>query len=196
MATARIPRHVRWRHPTGGFNLIELMVVLAIAAIALAVGLPDLRAMLRQHQLKAVVNDLHGAIELTRAQAMSRGGRVLLAPAEPGSGDWARGWVVFVDTDGDLVPGAADDIIARRGPVARDVTISAAFTSHKAANYIAYNTAGRGCSATSSTAARWGTFTVHQDHHTRLITINMLGRARVCDPEADGANCSAAQDDP
>ena len=37
--------------------------------------------MIRQHQLNAAVNDLHSAVELTRSQAMARGGRVIMAPA-------------------------------------------------------------------------------------------------------------------
>ena len=178
--------------PAAGFNLAELLTVLAIAAIVLAIGLPDLRSMLRQHQLGAIVNDLVGAIELTRAQAIARGGRVLLAPAGPGADDWSRGCVVFVDADGDLAPSEGDDIIARQGPVPRGVTISSAFTSQKAPYYIAYNSAGRSCSASSSMAARWGTLSVFQGDRTRRIKINMLGRARVCDPEKDGAACSGA----
>jgi type IV fimbrial biogenesis protein FimT len=191
----RAPVHRAARRPARGFNLVELLAVLAIAAIVLATGLPDMRAMLRQHQLGAVVNDLHGAIELTRAQAMARGSRVMLAAAGPGADDWTRGWVVFVDADGDLAPGAGDDIIARQGPVARGVTIQSAFTSGQAPLYIAYNSAGRSCSATSSVAARWGTLSVFQGDRTRRIKINMLGRARVCDPDQDGADCTGARDD-
>lgn len=182
----------QWRQT--GFNLVELLTVLAIAAIVLAVALPDMRVLIRQHQLSAIVNDLHGAIELTRTQAIARGARVLMAPAGPGADDWSRGWVVFVDADGDLAPSAGDDIIARQGPVARGVTISSAFTSQKAPYYIAYNSAGRSCSATSSMAARWGTLSLFQGDRTRRIKINMLGRARVCDPDRDGATCSGAEE--
>ena len=184
----------RLKKKASGFSLVELVVSLAVAAIVLAIALPDLRAMLRQHELGAIVSDLHGAIELTRAQAMARGGRVLLAPAGPGADDWGRGWVVFVDTDGDLAPGAGDDIIARRGPVARGVTISSVFTAQKAPYYIAYNSSGRSCSASSSVAARWGTLSLFQGDRTRRIKINMLGRARVCDPDKDGATCSGAEE--
>ena len=188
-------RHARPRRlPGAGFNLVELVTVLAIAATLLAVALPDLRALVWQHQLAAVVNDLYSAVELTRAQAIARGDRVLMAPAGPGADDWRRGWVVFVDADGDLVPGDGDDIIARQGPVARGIAISSAFTSQKAPYYIAYNSAGRSCRADSSVAARWGTFSLFQGDRTRRIKINMLGRARVCDPEKDVNACSGAEE--
>jgi len=184
------------RRPGGtiarGFNLVELLTALAVAAVVLAIGLPELRSMIRQHQLNATVNDLHSAVELTRSQAMARGGRVIMAPAGADANGWNAGWTVFVDADADLTPGPGDEIITRQGAVPEGVTISAAFTSQKGVGYIAYNSAGRSCSATSSVAARWGTVSLFQGEQTRRIKINMLGRARVCDPKRDGAACSGA----
>lgn len=177
-----------------GFNLVELLTVLAVGAVVLAMALPDMRALIREHRLRAIVNDLTGAIDQTRAQALARGARVLLAPAAGGA-DWRKGWAVFVDLDGDLAPGAADEIIARRGPPPSDVAIAAAFTGQQGVHYLAYNGAGRSCSAGSSVAARWGMLTVSQGDQVRHIKINMLGRARLCDPAVDGAGCSGAEED-
>lgn len=175
------------------FSLVELMAVLAIAAIALAVAVPDMGALIRQHQLNAAVNDLAGAIGLTRAQAMARAQRVVLAPLEPGGADWSQGWVAFVDRDGDRRPGAADELIATHGPVGKGIVVSAVFSSQKLPDYLAYNSAGRSCTATSSAAARWGTLSLFQGEQTRRIKINMLGRARVCNPARDGANCGGEE---
>lgn len=171
------------------FSLVELMAALAIAAIALALAVPDMGAMIRLHQLNAAVNDLAGAIGLTRAQAMARGQRIVLAPLEPGGADWSQGWVAFVDRDGDRRPGAGDELIATHGPVGKGIVISAVFSSQKLPDYLAYNSAGRSCTASSSAAARWGTLSLFQGDQTRRIKINMLGRARVCNPARDGATC-------
>jgi type IV fimbrial biogenesis protein FimT len=171
-----------------GFSLVELAAVLAVAAIALAVAAPDLRELVRAEQLKAAANDLFDAIGLARSQAMSRNARVMLAPLDPGGVDWTRGWSVFVDRDGDGMPGQADEIIAVHGPLAAGIATRFAFTSHAAPYYIAYNGAGRSCSATSSAQARWGTLSLFLGRRTRRIKINMLGRARVCDPARD-ASC-------
>lgn len=177
------------------FALVELMAVLFVTAIVLAIAVPDMRAMLRQYQFNAAVNDLSGAIGLARAQAMARGQRVVLAPAEPAGADWSLGWVAFVDRDGDRRPGGDEELIATHGPVAKGIVVSAVFSSQKLPDYLAYNSAGRSCTATSSAAARWGTLSLFQGEQTRRIKINMLGRARVCDPARDGAACDGDEEE-
>ena len=176
----------------GGFTLIELIAVLAIAAAMMSVALPDLRQMIRAQQIKAAVNDLFGAIELTRSQAIARGRKVALVPADGAAPDWRRGWVVFVDQDGDRRPGDGEEVIMRHGPLAEGIAVDTAFSSQQGAPYLAYNSMGRSCSDTSSMAARWGTLSMTSDRQTRRIKINMLGRARICDPARDGASCAGA----
>lgn len=171
-----------------GFSLIELLTVLAVAVILVSVALPDLSETIRRQRLKAAANDLYGAIELTRSQAIARGRRVLLVPADAGV-DWRDGWIVFVDLDGDGRPGGGDEVIVKHGPVAGGITSSSSFSGH-APPYLAYNGAGRSCSATSSLAAHWGTLSLFQGRQTRRIKINMLGRARVCDPAREPASCT------
>lgn len=173
-----------------GFSLLELTIVLAIVAVLTAVALPDLRQMIRAQQLKAAANDLFGAISLARTQAIARGRRVQLAPGDAEGRDWSRGWVVFIDDDGDRRPGDGEEVILRRGPLAAGIAVDAAFTSQQGASYLAYNSMGRSCSDTSSLTARWGTLSLVQGRQIRRIKINMLGRARLCDPARDGANCA------
>lgn len=177
-----------------GFSAAETLVVLAISVILLGVAMPDLASLARQQQLKAAVTDLLGAINLTRSEAISRGARVELAPLEPAGANWRLGWVVFVDADGNRRPGPGEEIIARHGALPDGIRIASVFSSQQQPDYIAYNGAGRACSAASSAAARWGTLSLFQDRETRRIKINMLGRARVCDPRRDNVGCSGADD--
>jgi type IV fimbrial biogenesis protein FimT len=148
------------------------------------------------------VNDLFGAIDLARTQAIARGRRVQLVPAGDASDasgpapEWRRGWVVFVDQDGDRRPGAGEEVIMRHGPLAEGIVVSTAFSTQQGSPYLAYNSMGRSCSDTSSLAARWGTLSLTLGDQTRRIRINMLGRARICDPARDAANCGGAVQDP
>ncbi|MET0857041.1 MAG: GspH/FimT family pseudopilin, partial [Telluria sp.] len=111
-----------------GVTMLELTVVLAVTAVMMSVALPDLRGLIRAFQLKAAVNDLFGAIDLARTQAIARGRRVQLVPAGDADPDWSRGWVVFVDEDGDRRPNQGEEVIMRHGPAADGIAIDAAFS--------------------------------------------------------------------
>ncbi len=174
-----------------GVTLIELMVTLAVAAILLTVAAPDWRRMVAQHQLRAVVSDLFHDIALARSQAIARGTRVMLVPAEDAS--WDAGWTVMVDHDGDRRPGVDDELLSVHQAVPTGIRISSAFTAQRAPFYIAFNGAGRACSDTSSVAARWGSVSISAVGQVRRIRISMLGRARVCDPAREPASCGVAE---
>lgn len=176
-----------------GFSMIELLVVLLIAAVLVGLASPEMRQMINRHRLDSAVADLYGAVDLARSQAIARGSRVQLVPLEAAGNNWSNGWVVFIDTDGDRRPGPGEEVIASHGPVSEGIIISFNFTSNRVPYYIAYNGAGRSCSDTSSMAARWGTLSLHQDSQIRRIRINMLGRARVCDPRREPDTCTAAE---
>jgi type IV fimbrial biogenesis protein FimT len=176
---------------TRGFSLPELLIVVAIAGVLLGIALPDLGALLRAQQLRTASNDLFGAIGLARAQAIARNERIFLMPRDAAGVDWAQGWTVFADRDGDSLPGAGDDILAVHEALPAGVSAAFAFTSPAAPYYIAYNGAGRSCGAASSASARWGTLSLFHGGAIRRIKINMLGRARACNPERDD-NCDGA----
>ena len=175
---------------TDGVTLPELCIVLAVSAIVLAIAVPDLRDLVRTQQLKAATGDLFAAIDLARAQALARGRRVKVVPRDPLGADWRLGWRVVTARDGGGQPGA-DELIAEHGPLAPGIAIDFAFTNVARPYYIAYNGAGRSCADGNSAAARWGTVSLFHGGHIRRIKINMLGRARVCDPARD-AGCDGA----
>lgn len=95
-------------HKTGrvaGFTLVELMVTVAVVAILLAVGAPQLRTFIQKQQVNGDLQALASAITLARTEALKRSANVSLCPL-PASGnhecanaasDWSHGWMVFVD---------------------------------------------------------------------------------------------------
>ncbi|PQO97424.1 type-4 fimbrial pilin related signal peptide protein [Massilia phosphatilytica] len=177
-----------------GVTLTELCIVLAVAAIGLAIAVPDLRDLVRTQQLKAATGDLFAAIELARAQALARGRQVKVVPRDQLGADWRLGWRVLSDRDRDRDGGGQPgegELIAEHGPLAPGIATDFAFTNVARPYYIAYNGAGRSCADGNSAAARWGTVSLFHGGHIRRIKINMLGRARVCDPARD-AGCDGA----
>jgi type IV fimbrial biogenesis protein FimT len=174
-----------------GFSLIELLAVMAIAAVLLATGAPGLRDLIRTQQLKTASGDLFAAIGLARAQALARGELVTVLPKGAGGADWRRGWTVFIDRDGDRQPGPGDTVLAEHGPLAQGVEVDFSFTGPAPPYYIAYNGAGRSCRDSNPAAARYGTLSLFHGGGIRRIKINMLGRARSCNPARD-ATCDGA----
>lgn len=174
------------------FSLVEALVVLALAGVLAGTAAPGLRQLLQAARLRAAVNDLCSAIDLTRSQAIARGRIVTLAPLEPGGVDWRRGWVVFIDANGNARPDGGESVLYRQEALSDDIMIRSAFSSGAVPLYLAYNAAGRSCSAGNSLVAHWGTLSLLQGRQARHIKINMLGRMRVCDPLVQPVGCTAA----
>lgn len=182
---------LRRRH-CSGMSLSELVVVLGMVAVTAAVAAPNLHAIVQGQQLRVAASDLYSAIQLTRSQAIARNERVILTANDDAGLDWSRGWTVFVDRDDDRHPGEGDDILAVRPALPQGVLIGYSFTGAAAPQYIAYNGAGRSCSDTNSGASRPGTLSLFHGGQVRRIKINMLGRARLCNPAIDGGCDGAA----
>lgn len=187
----------RRRRRGGGLTLTELLVALLVAAVLAAVAVPDFKALLVRQRLRAGANDLFAAIDLARSQAMTRGRRITLVPLDAG-GDWARGWMVFADSNGNLLADAGEEVILRHEALADGIAVRYAFSATAggatAGPYIAYNGAGRSCGAASSAASHFGSLSLTAGTQARHIKINMLGRARICDPQAE-SDCGGVADD-
>ncbi|MGO9802857.1 MAG: GspH/FimT family pseudopilin [Steroidobacteraceae bacterium] len=87
-----------------GFSLTELMVVVAIIAILLVIGVPSFRYVTNASRMSSEINGLLGDLMYTRAEAIKEGQSVSLCVSSNGvtcSGltTWANGWIVFPDTN-------------------------------------------------------------------------------------------------
>ncbi len=163
-----------------GFTLIEVTVVVAIAAILLTIGVPGFHAMIQRQRLTTAVNAYFGAINLTRSEAIHRGARVDLVPAD--GVDWAKGWVVFIDQNHNQQAEAGEQVIFSHGPVAGNISIKSVL-SDSSKPYLAYNGTGRTRTNASSQAPQFGTVSFFLDAKIRRIKLNFSGRPRTCDPE-------------
>ncbi|GAB2621559.1 GspH/FimT family pseudopilin [Lysobacter erysipheiresistens] len=108
---------VRWR----GFTLVELMITVAVLAIVVTLAAPSFSDLINRNRLTAAANEVVGALQTARMEAVRRNTRVVLCPSTDGTScsgaDWQR-LIAFSDADGDVTVDADDDEIIR------DMTVS------------------------------------------------------------------------
>lgn len=167
-----------------GFTLLELMVVLAVSAVVLSLGVPGFRAIVQDSRMVADTNQFVSSISLARSSAVRHQRNATICtssdyaqptPTCSGSTDWTNGWVVYVDKDRDGTIDA-DEVVSVQAPLDDGVTMTAA-----AANRFTYNAQGFGQSAGDSLLRCDG----RSGETGRRIAINAAGRATVAE-----FNCS------
>jgi len=134
-----------------GFNLLELMFTLAVAAIVLGIGIPNMRDLVRNSRIAAETNDLVIGFHAGRSEAVKRRANVTLcASSDPAaeapscSVNFAEGWVVFVDRNGngevdlDPDPDVSDAVIESHGPMRSGLNTTSE------SNYFAFAASGFG----------------------------------------------------
>lgn len=84
------------------FTLVELLVTLSVLAILLSIALPNFQRQIANNRTSVLAEDLIGAINFARIEAIKRGKAITFCPmndAKTGCGsDWKKGWFVVVDT--------------------------------------------------------------------------------------------------
>ncbi len=157
-----------------GFTLIELLVTITVLAILLGVGVPGLRDFVLNNRQVSAVNEMVASLQYARTEAISRNRNVSLCPSSNGTScsgsEWAVGWIVFGDQDGDGSVDAGDTVLRRVEALNRiDFVSDGGIT-----NAVVYRRNGR------STAT--GNFTmcdVRGSSHGKVVVMDLSGRPRV-----------------
>lgn len=98
-----------------GFTLLELMVVVAIAAVLLAIGLPSFQNTLRSNRLATTSNQFTAAIAMARSEAIKSTLAAGMCPSANGTAcgnDWNAGWLVWSDPNRNGVLEAGETVIS------------------------------------------------------------------------------------
>jgi len=129
------------KHPgkmQAGFTMVELLVVIVIAAILASLAGPSFSDFINRTRLESTSSQLFADINRARSEAIKRGVEVLVCARQTdtacasGSSNWHGGWLVCVDADRDAqcdpatasdpnplsVHAALPDVLTLTGPVA------------------------------------------------------------------------------
>jgi type IV fimbrial biogenesis protein FimT len=138
-----------------GFNLTELMIVVAIVAILLSVGIPSYRYITNSYRMSSEVNGLMGDLMLARAEAIKEGIPVTAcvsrngSTCDTGSTTWQEGWIVFKDINQSQEVDSAQDFIVR---VQQPFNGGDTFTTDNALSAVTFNREGFATTALGAAA--------------------------------------------
>ena len=124
-----------------GFTLVELIKTMTIAGILMAIAVPGMGNLIRNHRLSGQANDLLADLAFARSEAIKRSVTVTVCKQNASSATpacnttstapWTGGWVVFIDTnnDGLIDTAPAENILRLRSGLEGGNYVTAANTS-------------------------------------------------------------------
>lgn len=152
-----------YRYRSGGFTIIELMIVLAVLSIIALVAVPNFREAIESNRVSTETNRLVSAINYARSEAVRVGDDVTLTAD---NGGFAEGWCVHLGGNC-----AGDDVLRQfdGGNVAYDAD----------ANQITFNSRGEQDDAGFTIEVEPNDCEAGASEKRRVVRLSLSGRASV-----------------
>lgn len=116
-----------------GFTLLELMVVVAIAGILLAIGVPAMGNFVRNSRITSAANDVLAGLHFTRSEAVKRRQPVTLCTSDNAltaaptcaASPFLTGWIAFIDLNQSGQVDAGEQVLMQHEPMVAAITARA-----------------------------------------------------------------------
>jgi type IV fimbrial biogenesis protein FimT len=131
-----------------GFTLYELLITLLIVGVVLSFGVPGLSSFTQSSRISTAANDLHSSFQLGRSEAVRARDNITICASNDSmtatptcSGTLNDGWIIFIDTDGDIERDAGESVLRAMPAVDSKIDI---LTNGPGATYFSFAGTGLG----------------------------------------------------
>jgi type IV fimbrial biogenesis protein FimT len=177
------------RRPSRGFTLLELLMVVAVGAIVLGLGIPSFMDLIARNRMTTQVNELIANLQLARSEAIKRRVEIVLCPSTGDDEDnlvcaeqtsWDTGYIIFPDRNDNRDRDPASEELLRVVEGSADAAVT--ITGNHNGNHITYDAEG-------ASRGNAGTFTLCDTSNSadpRAVIISPVGRPYTSSTKPDG----------
>ena len=161
-----------------GFTVIELMLVVAIVAISLSIGVPSFLNSVQNNRMTGQINSLIGALSYARSEAVKLGQNNVTICASndnascSGSSAWEDGWIIFQDNNNDGSVDSGETLLRISEELSGDNTLRS--TGFASDTLLSFNNRGMVSSS--------GSFQLCDDRgasDAKAVILNISGQSRL-----------------
>jgi type IV fimbrial biogenesis protein FimT len=171
---------------SNGVTLLELVVVIAIAAVLVTLAVPSFTSLSERSAVSGHVNMFIGTLRFARSEAIKAGSSVVICRSsnsetatptcDANGNDWRLGWIVFVNRDLDAGnnynPGNGDTLLKVQGEIPSSGGIVPAATVGK----LVFRPTGIMAAGASQLVFNSRSLSSEQQ---KVVCISFQGRARI-----------------